>query len=74
MCWKATSQPLLDFIEWEKSLNNNVTVLNETIDYYQYFDATRQTEFLYDCVNETIERLIPEELAYLQKYDEMKRP
>ena len=27
---------------------------------------------MYDCVNETIERLIPEEVAYLQKYDEMK--
>ncbi len=27
---------------------------------------------MYDCVNETIECLIPEEVAYLQKYDEMK--
>lgn len=70
---ESFSQPLLDFIEWEKSSDNNVTVLNETIDYYRYFDATRQAEFLYDCVNETIERLIPEEVAYLQKYDEMKR-
>ncbi len=66
------SHPLLDFIEWKKTSNNNVAVLNNTIDYYRYFDATRQAEFLYDCVNETIERLIPEEVAYLQKYDEMK--
>ncbi len=70
---ESFSQPLLDFIEWKKTLNNNVAVLNETIDYYRYFDATRQAEFLYDCVNETIERIIPEEVAYLQKYDEMKR-
>jgi Fic family protein len=70
---ESYSEPLLDFIEWEKTKNNNVAVLNETIDYYRYFDATRQAEFLYDCVNETIERLIPEEVAYLQKYDEMKR-
>ncbi len=66
------SHPLLDFIEWKKTSNHNVAVLNKTIDYYRYFDATRQAEFLYDCVNETIERLIPEEVAYLQKYDEMK--
>ncbi len=70
---ESYSQPLLDFIEWKKTSNNNVAVLNETIDYYRYFDATRQAEFLYDCVNDTIERLIPEEVAYLQKYDEMKR-
>ncbi len=50
-----------------------MTVINETIDYYRYFDATRQAEFLYDCVNDTIERLIPEEVTYLQKYAEMKR-
>lgn len=70
---ESYSQPLLDFIEWKKTLNNNVVVLNDTIDYYRYFDATRQAEFLYDCVNETIEQLIPEEVAYLQKFDEMKR-
>ncbi len=29
--------------------------------------------FFYDCVNETIEQLIPEEVEYLKKYDEMKR-
>ena len=70
---ESFSQPLLDFIEWEKTMNNNVAVLNETIDYYRYFDATRQAEFFYDCVNETIEQLIPEEVEYLKKYDEMKR-
>ncbi len=70
---ESYSHTLLDFIEWDKTPNNNVSVFNDTIDYYRYFDATRQAEFLYDCVNETIERLIPEEVAYLQKYDEMKR-
>ncbi len=70
---ESFSQPLLDFIEWEKDRYNNVVVLNETIDYYRYFDATHQAEFLYDCVNETIEQIIPDEVAYLQKYDEIKR-
>jgi len=57
----------LTFIEWERTANNNVAVLNETIDYYRYFDATLQAEFLYDCVNETIERLIPEEVKDIEK-------
>ena len=47
-------------------------VLNETIDYYRYFDATQQAEFLFECVEYTINKIIPEEVAYLQKYDAMK--
>ncbi|PXY41687.1 cell filamentation protein Fic [Flavobacterium cheongpyeongense] len=69
---ESYSHPLLDFIEWEKTKSNNVEVLNETIDFYRYFDATKQAEFLYDCVNDTIENVIPQEVTYLQKYDEMK--
>ena len=66
------SHPLLDFIKWESTKNHNVLVLNETIDFYRYFDATKQAEFLYDCVNDTIENVIPIEVDYLQKYDKMK--
>lgn len=69
---ESYSHPLLDFIEWEKTKSNNIEVLNETIDFYRYFDATKQAEFLYDCVNDTIEKVIPDEVTYLQKYDEMK--
>ncbi|WP_306350654.1 Fic family protein [Flavobacterium sp. '19STA2R22 D10 B1'] len=69
---ESYSHPLLDFIEWEKTRSNNVEVLNDTIDFYRYFDATKQAEFLYDCVNDTIEHVIPQEVDYLQKYDEMK--
>jgi hypothetical protein len=66
------SHPLLDFIEWEKTNDNNVKVLNETLDYYRYFDVTKQTEFLCECIDNTIHKIIPEEVAYLQKFDEMK--
>jgi Fic family protein len=66
------SRPLLEFIEWKKTQDNNVEVLNETIDYYRYFDATSQAEFLFDCVNYTINRIIPQEVEYLQKYDTFK--
>ncbi len=52
---------------------HNVEVLHETIDYYRYFDATRLAEFLYECVEDTIINIIPGEVDYLYKYDEMKR-
>jgi len=70
---ESYSQPMLDFIEWQETKKHNVEVLNETIDYYRYFDATRQAEFLFDCVNDTIVNIIPEEIDYLMKYDEFKR-
>ena len=70
---ESFSHPLLDFIEWKTTKSNNVEVLNETIDYYRYFDATKQAEFLFDCVNDTIVNVIPTEVNYLQKYDAMKK-
>lgn len=67
------SHPLLDFIEWKETQDHNIEVLNETIDYYRYFDATFQAEFLYDCVIDTIENIIPEEVTYLAQYDDFKQ-
>jgi Fic family protein len=69
---ESYSQQRLDLIKWLPANDNNVSVLNNTIDLYRYFDATRQAEFLYSCVQETIEKTIPEEVVYLGKYDLMK--
>lgn len=70
---ESYSHPILNFIDWKASENNNVEILNETIDYYRYFDATAQAEFLFYCVNDTLVNVIPHEVEYLQKYDEFKR-
>ena len=67
------SHPVLEHINWKAAPDNNVEVLNETIDYYRYFDATLQAEFLYDCVQDTIENIIPTEVRYLERYEEFKR-
>ncbi|MDP4266449.1 MAG: hypothetical protein Q8880_03325 [Bacteroidota bacterium] len=66
------SQPLLDFIKWRKTPANNIEVLNETIDYYRYFDATLVAEFLFECVDYTLNKIIPIEVEYLRKFDAMK--
>jgi hypothetical protein len=69
---ESFSKPRLVLIDWRPAENNNVEVLNNTIDLYRYFDATKQVEFLYSCVQQTIEKTIPEEVEYLGKYDLMK--
>jgi hypothetical protein len=45
------------------------SLLNDTADYYRFFDATAQAEFLYRCVSETVKHDLPEEVAYLEAYD-----
>ncbi len=66
------SHSILPFIDWETTTDNNIKVLNETADYYAYYDATAQAEFLFDCINDTIENIIPHEVKYLQQYDVFK--
>lgn len=70
---EAYSGPRLDLINWEPTEELNVRVLNETIDLYRYFDLTKQAEYLYACVEDTIEHVIPEELDYLHRYDQVTR-
>lgn len=69
---EAYSKPRLSFVEWRATDKGNVEVLNETIDLYRFFDATAQAEFFYECVHETITKALPDEVKYLQRYDEMK--
>ncbi len=66
---QSYSGRLLPVVDWEPTENGNVRVLNDTGDFYQFFDATPQTEFLYGCVQQTVERDLPEEAAFLRRYD-----
>ena len=70
---ESNSKPLLDFIEWEETPDHNVKVINLTLDYYRFFDATRQAEFLFDCVEDTIKNIVPQEIKFLANYDSFKK-
>ena len=66
---ESYSARLLPLIEWQPTQKMNVEVLNDTGDFYRYFDATTHAEFLYQCVQRTIEHDLPEEAAFLERYD-----
>jgi hypothetical protein len=66
------SRRLLPLIRWEPTQEGNVSVLNETADYYRFFDATPHAEFLYACVQKTIEEDLPCETDYLRRYDQFR--
>lgn len=69
---ESYSQRLLPVVEWEPTEKMNVRVLNDTDDFYRYFDATPHAEFLFECVQKTIENDLPEEASFLQRYDQFK--
>lgn len=69
---QSYSKRLLPLIEWEPTERMNVRVLNATGDFYRYYDATPHVEFLYSCVQQTIEVDLPNEIEFLQKYDQFK--
>ena len=69
---ESYSTRLLPFVEWRPTSRMNIQVFNDTGDYYRYFDATPHAEFLYECVQSTIEHDLPEEAAFLQRYDNFK--
>jgi hypothetical protein len=66
---ESYSTAVLPLIEWRATPNNNVEVLNETADYYRYFDATAHAEFLYSCVEQTVEEDLPAEIRFLHAFD-----
>lgn len=66
---ESRSAPLLPFIEWQPTADGNLEILNDTADYYRYFDATAHAEFLYACVEQTVESDLPDEVRFLEAFD-----
>jgi hypothetical protein len=66
------SQRLLTVIDWQPTDEGNIRVLNDTADFYRFFDATPHAEFLYACVRQTIEQDLPRETRFLEQYDRFR--
>jgi hypothetical protein len=67
---ESYSRSLLNLIDWRPTPSGNVEVLNDTADFYRYFDATRHAEFLYECVQQTVQHDLVEEVDFLRAYDD----
>ncbi len=71
-CLESFSRPLLSRVLYKLSDEGVLTVPNETVCFYQYFDATRMVEYLYETLQKTIECDLVEELDFILKYDRSK--
>jgi hypothetical protein len=70
---QAHSGSLMVHIKWQPTPDRNVAVLNDTADLYRFFDCTDEAEFLYSCVQQTVEHDLPREVDYLRRHDEAMR-
>jgi hypothetical protein len=69
---ESYSSRLLPMVPWEPTDRGNVRVTGDTADFYRFFDATPHAEFLYACVQQTIEQDLPNEASFLRRYDEFR--
>jgi hypothetical protein len=69
---ESYSSRLLPIVEWEPTDRGNLNVLNDTGDFYRFFDATPHAEFLYACVRKTIDEDLPNEAQYLKNFDQFR--
>jgi len=67
------SKPLLSLItDYTLEDTGELTVHQETVNYYKFIDFTLYAEFLYSCVEETIQHDFKLELEYIDNYDDIK--
>lgn len=69
---ESYSRRLLPHVHWRATEDGNVEVLNETADFYRFFDITPHAEFLFECVARAIDVDLPAETAFLRSYDAFK--
>lgn len=70
---ETVSRLLLPFIEWISTDRGNVSVKNDTADFYRYFDATAHCEYLFTCIERAVDKNLPEELVFLESRDSFHR-
>ncbi|NLT22732.1 MAG: cell filamentation protein Fic [Syntrophorhabdus sp.] len=66
---EAFSKTIIPFVEFTMDTDSRMTVHNDTADLYRYFDATPQTEYLYSCIEETLDKDFGAELRFVQFFD-----
>lgn len=65
------SSQRLEMVKWDFSLSSDFKITNDTRDVYGFYNLTKQAEFLFQCIEDTIREIIPREIRYLKNYDQM---
>jgi hypothetical protein len=63
------SSSIFPFIDYDLDKAGQMTVRNDTVRLYRYFDATAHAEYLYRCIEDTIRRDLRDEVGFLKVFD-----
>jgi len=66
---ESFSKPLSGFIDWSWTAEQEIAVVNDTVDLYRYFDGTAFAEYFYDRVADTVRFDLKEELGFVAVFD-----
>jgi hypothetical protein len=66
---ESFSAPLMRLIDFDLDADGKLSVSGETAAHYRFVDYTHIVERVFDFVNETIEKEMPEEFQFLAAYD-----
>ena len=72
-CLEAFSKSIMPLIDFVSNDDASIEVLNETINLYRYFDATRMAEYLYECIDTTIDRELKAELDTVSAFSKARK-
>ncbi len=67
------SRQIESVAQYELGADDEMKVLNETVDYYRFIDLTQQVEFFFDCLEESIDVDFKAELEYLSRFDRARK-
>lgn len=72
---ESYSKPLMQRIKYRKETSAEliVTNINDVEGYYRYPDLTNQCVYLAETIHATLQEDMPNELTFLQRYDEAKK-
>ncbi len=72
-CLESFSKPIMPLIDFVTHDDASIEVLNETVNLYRYFDATRMAEYLYGCIEATIEDELKAELDTVSAFAKARK-
>lgn len=70
---ESFSKPLMELLDYSLTPKGELTVKNESAHFYRFPDFTRFAEYLFGCVEKTIQTDFKNELQYIVNYDRIKR-
>lgn len=68
-CLEAFSSAIQPHIDWSWTTDKSIVVNNDTADFYRYYDATPQVEYLFGRIENTIEVDLRQELDFIKRFD-----